>query len=192
MLILLSKSGNQLPAHPRVGVLVTPSNGALPDGRPYAADNEAYVGFDRARYLAMLRRLEAYRPPLFVAVPDVVGDHESTKLRWARWSPTIREFWPQYPLAFVCQDGCIPGDIPTDADVLFIGGTTEWKLSFAARAIANDPRWIHVGRVNTARRARLVKSWGVDSIDGTGPTRYPKSELPRLIRATEHEQGSLL
>ena len=46
--------------------------------------------------------------------------------------------------------------------------------------------YIHVGRVNSMRRIRLCIDAGVNSVDGTGPTRFCKV-TPRLNRATRSD-----
>lgn len=188
MILLVAKSASQLPDHPRIGTLVTPSNGAVPGSRPWAADNEAYVGFDRARFTAMVERIRQYPDCLFVAAPDVVGDHQATRRRWDRWAGAIWNVG--LPAAFVAQDGCQPDDVPPEAAAVFIGGTTEWKLG-PARAVVEahaGRRWVHVGRVNTRRRLRLVKAWGADSADGTSMARFPDSRLPTLLKEIDHQQ----
>lgn len=65
---------------------------------------------------------------------------------------------------------------------IFIGGSTEWKLS----AIMPWGRWakdrglyVHVGRVNSSKRIALCGQAGADSFDGTAVTRYA-SNLARL------------
>ena len=44
--------------------------------------------------------------------------------------PALKAFG--VPLAFVAQDGMTPEDIPQDAGVVFIGGSTSCKLRTAA------------------------------------------------------------
>jgi hypothetical protein len=118
---------------------------------------------------------------LFVAVPDVVADHQATLRRWKRWRGVV----DRWPAAFVAQDGCL--EVPDDADALFIGGSTEWKLSEAARRLIDD-RWCHMGRVNTHRRLRLAKSWGVDSVDGSSMAMFTDTYVASFLEATHHTQ----
>ena len=189
MLLLVAKSEISLPDHPRVGTLVTPDNGATVSGlRPWAMDNSAFSGFDEDRFLRMVKRLSGTPGCLFLTVPDVVADHEATLDRWLYWSPRLRPYG--FPLAFVGQDGC--ETVPPVADVLFIGGSTEWKLSaHAQRLIRGFDGWVHVGRVNSNRRLRLVKSYGADSVDGSGMAMFTETKLPGYLDASEFEQLSL-
>jgi len=65
---------------------------------------------------------------------------------------------------------------------IFLGGSTEWKLSTmrhwgefcAARGVH-----YHVGRVNTLKRFRLAHVAGADSVDGSSASRYAVT-LPAL------------
>lgn len=58
---------------------------------------------------------------------------------------------------------------------VFVGGSTEWKLSTMAgwaRLAHECGARCHVGRVNSALRARLCDIAGADSIDGSKASRY--------------------
>jgi len=182
--LFVAKSQSQLPDHPRVGSLVTPSNGAIP-GAVWAADNEAFVGFDARKFSMMLERISSYDGCRFVSVPDVVADHKATLARWRQWRQRIAQ-----PAAFVLQDGC--REIPDDADAVFVGGSTEWKLSDDARRLVEGFQgWKHMGRVNTHRRIKVAKSWGCDSVDGTAMSMFTDAKLPMLLAASEYEQLTL-
>jgi hypothetical protein len=164
--------------------LVVPSNGAIP-GDVWAADNEAFVGFEARKFNRMLDRIAHYPGCRFVAVPDVVGDHEATLKRWRQWRGRISQ-----PAAFVLQDGC--QEVPDDAQAVFIGGTTEWKLSSQARRLVEDfDGWKHMGRVNSHRRLRLAKAWGMDSVDGSSMARFTDTKLPGFLLASEHKHEVL-
>jgi hypothetical protein len=86
---------------------------------------------------------------------------------------------------FVCQVGATYDTVPTDADVLFLGGTTEWKLGPDAWRIVErakaDGRWVHMGRVNSWRRFDTARQMGCDSVDGTYLTFGPDTNLPKLL-----------
>ena len=94
--------------------------------------------------------------------PDVVGDAEATLKQWHVWKDNI-----PYPLAFACQDGMEPQDVPREAVCCFIGGTTDWKLTNAHRFKGIRPL-LHIGRVNGSIRMNWAKDIGADSVDGTG------------------------
>jgi hypothetical protein len=77
-----------------------------------------------------------------------------------------------YRPALVAQDGLEALPVPWEAfDVLFIGGSTAWKLSEACFSLIAEAKrrgkWVHMGRVNSLRRLRIAKSVGCDSVDGT-------------------------
>lgn len=149
-------------------------------GLPWAADNCAFGDkFDADKLLAWLPRMAEFRPTcLFVAAPDVVGDSAATLARWWEWQPLLQG----WPLAFVCQDGQQPEDIPAECDVIFIGGTTEWKLSESAtdciRWAQANGKGVHIGRVNWGKRYahfRAMKGSEHWTTDGTR-TRYDGRE----------------
>jgi hypothetical protein len=106
---------------------------------------------------------------LFAVAPDVVGDAKATLKRSLPMLPKIRALG--YKAAFVGQDGATI-DLPWgEFDCLFIGGTTAWKLSQAAGDLIaegkRNNKWVHVGRVNSYSRMRVVAALGADSVDGT-------------------------
>lgn len=171
-----------------LGVLLQPDTayiasrlGAFPF---YAIDNGCFAKgdrFDLPAYLDWLQEIGS-RPDaeqcLFATAPDVVGDAQATLARSLPVLPLIRA--AGLPAAFVAQDGSeADGMIPWDAiDAVFIGGSTEWKLSPAAQAVTTEAKrrgkHVHMGRVNSKRRLELAANWGCDSADGTllafGPT----------------------
>ena len=112
-----------------------------------------------------------------------MGDHEATLIRSAPWLPKIRALG--FPAAFVIQDGATIDTIPwDDFDAVFIGGTTDFKLSDTAldiiRAAKDRGKWVHVGRVNSRRRFLRFSSIA-DSCDGTFLTFGPRIRLPELL-----------
>jgi hypothetical protein len=157
-------------------------------GSVWCADNgcfgKGYPG--ETVWYAWLKREALTEPELcmFAVAPDVVGDHAATWERAASWLPRIRELG--VPAAFVAQDGMNAETFTEWAafDVLFIGGTTAWKLSETARQLVCEAKRhgkrVHMGRVNSRRRLRLAAAWGVDSVDGTLLTYGPDVHLPRL------------
>lgn len=145
----------------------------------YAVDNECFTRpFSEARYRALLQRLIAVHGTescLFATAPDVVGNARATLQLSAAWLPAIRELG--MPVALVAQDGLEEQAIPwSEFDVLFIGGSTAWKLGIAAADIMNEARtrgkWLHVGRVNSVYRASRLRIQP-DSIDGTAWAKHP-------------------
>jgi hypothetical protein len=144
-----------------------------PDAR-FAIDNGAFSRFDREAFESLLER-ENHRRHLcrFVAVPDVVGSARRTLEVFDRWYERIG----QWPLALVAQDGQEDLPIPWELiKAVFVGGSTEWKLSFHAQTVIKAAqalgKWVHVGRVNKPARFEYFEKLGADSIDGTGLARY--------------------
>jgi hypothetical protein len=89
----------------------------------------------------------------------------------------------------VAQDGCTdqPHLIPWgEFDVLFLGGTDDFKLGRDAAAVSGEANSrgvpIHMGRVNSLRRLRIASSLDCASVDGTYLAFGPDKNLPRLLR----------
>lgn len=154
---------------------------------PWAIDNGCYTQpdfFTLEGYVEWMKLHAAGRPTcLFATAPDVVGDALATWERSRQVLPVIRALG--YPAALVAQDGIEGLTVEWDAfDCLFIGGTTEWKLSEAAfRMVAEAKargKWAHMGRVNSRRRLRVAAQSGCDSADGTGLCFAPDRRLRQL------------
>jgi len=156
-----------------VGQLLTPLNGFTNKGRKFGIDNGAYARFDEKAFMARLgKELENRERCLFVCAPDVVGSARRTLEVFQHWHPKLFG----WPVALVCQDGQEDLPMPWNLiEAVFIGGSTEWKLSKHAIAILKAARilgkWCHVGRVNTPDRLGVFEDLA-DSIDGTGLSRF--------------------
>lgn len=154
-----------------VGIMRTPNMGNSPEAVsqfPYwAADNGCFSArWEPARWLAFLTRWATVPNCLFAVCPDVVADAAATRARWDQWAPTVRALG--YTVAYVLQDGEDGSTVPADADWLFIGGSTEYKLSATVgRIVATSSVPVHMGRVNSARRMSLAARMGCASADGT-------------------------
>tara|TARA_R110002020_G_scaffold469119_1_gene693874 strand:- start:899 stop:1525 length:627 start_codon:yes stop_codon:yes gene_type:complete len=106
---------------------------------------------------------------LFAVAPDVLGDNVGTKIRSIPMLRKIRELG--YKAAYVIQDGEKVNTVCWDElDCIFVGGTTQYKLSQDAENIVkeakNKDKWVHMGRVNTWTRFKNAKYMGCDSADG--------------------------
>lgn len=166
------------------GVLAVPRDrNSLTEGVRWAADNGAFSGFDPVAFEKMLERHTWARERcLWSAAPDVVGDARATARLFDEWAPRIRA--RGYKVALVAQDGLDRAGVPwDDIDAIFIGGTTGYKLGAAAARIVAEShllgKWSHMGRVNTARRLQYAAAIGVDSVDGSGWSRFPVEMLRR-------------
>lgn len=148
-------------------------------GHGLALDNGAWSAhtagrpFDEA---AFVRAVEAHTSDSldFVVCPDVVMDAAGTRSMIARWLA-----WTLARTSVVLlpvQDGMEGDNLPLSRRVgVFVGGSTEWKeasMEYWARRAHAAGAWCHVGRVNSVRRLRMARAAGVDSIDGSGPSRF--------------------
>lgn len=155
--------------------------------RPFAMDNGAFAKFEVNGFLKMLEKHEPRRDLCrFVAAPDVVGCARRTLECFHHWQPILA----RWPVAFVCQDGMESLEIPwANLAAVFIGGSTDWKMSKHAAAIVKASRvigkWCHVGRINTPGRLEYFQDLGADSCDGTGLAQYSHMRLNIHQRATE-------
>lgn len=172
----------------RLGCITTPDQGNVhfPDEWDVIADNGCFSRkWTEAAWLPWL--LDQPRSIRFAVAPDVFHPdgsecHTETLERWRHYGPLIERhgFIP----AFVLQVGATPTNIP-DAPVLFIGGTTEWKLGPQAWAITARAKyagqWVHMGRVNSDRRFTTARAMRCDSVDGTFLVYGPDKNLPKLL-----------
>lgn len=174
-----------------LGRLLTPrhyssSIDSVADGMELAADNDCFQGLDRRAFEAMLEALEPVAGALrFVTAPDKVADARRTLLRFRVWGPRIRA--RGFRVALVLQDGMTVDGIPWgEFDALFVGGSTEYKLGAEVREIVREARrrgvWVHMGRVNSYRRARYAFEIGCSSVDGSGWAQFKTSMRPRWTR----------
>lgn len=205
-----------------MGLLVQPGNRYDLQVHRYpswAGDNGAFTkakgGFSADKFRAMLRRpalLAAQATCRFIVAPDklvvlpcgtVVGDARDTLDQFTAWAEEIRSVG--YPVALVAQNGLetMLDDVPWHlVDVLFIGGSTEWKISQAAAVCCvrahSEGKKTHMGRVNSGKRMRIAQEMGCDTADGTFLAFGPAKNLPRLIvwldecekRASAHQEAA--
>lgn len=139
---------------------------------PFALDNDAFTcwrdgkPFDVASWRATLTwAKQSGFTPLWVLVPDVVADRDATLDSWHQYRDEAKSFG--WPLAFAVQDGMKPEDVPNDASVVFVGGTTDWKWRNVPMWASSFPR-VHVARVNGEHRLWRCEELGIESVDGSG------------------------
>jgi hypothetical protein len=170
--------------------MVTPKRRglALPAGRRWAADIGMAGDVAVTGYVDWLAGLSSARERcLFVVVPDLLCDAVATLERFRWWAWRIKA--GGWPVALVAQDGLESlRRWPCEYDALFVGGSTQWKMSDAAawcirRAKREQGAWVHVGRVNSQKRIRHFQTMGVDSVDGTTVTYAPDKMYRRLDKA---------
>lgn len=162
-----------------VGQLLTPlTRYRLRDpAKPWAIDNGFFSpGASIAAWLTLLEREKHHSQNcLFVTLPDVVGSARRTLEVYDHWRRDER--LRGWRCALVCQDGQEHLPIPwADIAAVFLGGSTNWKcgphavhIIKAAKALGKH---VHVGRVNGSERWQHFADIGVDTVDGTGLSRY--------------------
>lgn len=150
---------------------------------PYGLDNGCFKSFDRVAWDRLLDQAEIDRP-VFACLPDIVCDAQRT----AELFQCFKQHTNSIPRALVLQNGIERVTIPWDElAAVFVGGDDNFKTSpeaiRAARTAKMLGKWVHVGRVNTARR---VFNWlGLaDSIDGSGISQYDHM-LEDVLKAIE-------
>ncbi len=153
-------------------------------GIPWAADNDCFQRLDAPRYRAMLEAIWGLPGCLFVTAPDVVGDASATLDLWSDWRVELSAAWQ--PIALVAQDGLTADRVPwQQLDALFIGGTTEFKLSEQAQRLGREARlrgkWLHMGRVNSRKRFDYARAIGCDSVDGSSYSKWRNTWLPDAL-----------
>jgi len=193
MMVMVTNSSSMLTGYlagkyqGRIGWLLSPGGWREPHSwLGYGIDNGAFPLFasgkpfnDAAFYSHCDRVKGRTHKPLWIAVPDVVGDREGTLRSWFAHSPQVAQYG--CPLAFVVQDGMTPDDIPPNASVVFVGGTNDWKMRSVPMFTAAFPR-VHVGRINGEKGLWECHEAGAESCDGTGWMRCGEERAAGLLR----------
>lgn len=173
------------------GFMLTPKKGLTTlsedptNKRVWAVDNGAFSGkFNEKLFFNFLERMLPYQDRcLFCACPDVMLDPIKTYEQFIKYSERIKDLG--YPVAFIAQDGQENLSFPEDFDWLFIGGSTEWKMSQSATDCiikANSiGKKIHIGRVNSYKRLKHFQPYGIKSVDGNKLKYAPDAETKRII-----------
>lgn len=170
LLYFASTSSRLHGTHPHLGVMVNALTGSVArgvkEGRTWGLDNGAYSGrFDPAVLCAALDRYAPWQGSCaFVVSPDVPGAGDATLDLLRTWAGAIRQ--AGYRAAFVLHPGVTA--LP-DCDALFIPASNLHspdvpRLAQEARLAG---KWVHVGRVNSARRTTSMARLGAHSVDGT-------------------------
>jgi hypothetical protein len=163
-------------------------------GIPWALDNGVFGAWQGGKVWTeepLYRFLDAYAAwkPSWVVVPDWVGDRDLTLQRWYQHVDALKAYG--VPLAMAVQDGMTIEDVPSDCDVVFVGGSTSWKWRNLRMWTENFPR-VHVGRVNSLRLLLMAEKSGAESCDGTGWFRDPtRTKELEFYLSGNHDQGDL-
>ena len=166
-----------------------------------AVDNGVFsktIPFSESKFRKLVETIAANpsnkSKTLFVVAPDVVGDAAATLAKFPEWAAWIKS--QGLPVALAAQDGLenMMDQIQWDlVDVLFIGGSTDWKIGKFDSA-EKTAAWgklfveaqnrgipIHMGRVNTNERiAGPAQQVGAGTVDGTYLAYGPDQNLPKL------------
>ncbi len=177
--------------HERLGFMMTPDMGnRIPDDAWLAADNACFnnpKAYSDERYEKFLHRMPKNRT-LFATAPDVLGNHDKTVERSIPMLRRLRLLG--FKPAFVAQDGWNEMTTPwEDMQVLFVGGSTEFKFRGGRLAVAAAKRRgkeAHMGRCNSLDRLRASIGIGCDSADGTYLKFGPDINWPRLKYWLDH------
>ena len=152
----------------------------------YCLDNGAWVDFQAQRpfdadaFERLIDRLGARAD--WIVLPDIVAGGLASLEMSLRWSNRCLSACPMVLLAV--QDGMGESDVAPFVGPsvgIFLGGSTEWKISNMARwgtFCRQRGIYYHVARVNTARRMFLAASSGADSVDGSSGSRFAVTVPP--------------
>lgn len=175
-------------------LLLTPDRPERWGFQRIAIDNGAWGCFQRGiewtpeRFLPLVHEHGA--DAMWVVAPDIVMGGAESLARSLSWLPELLQLTPRVLIAV--QNGMTDDDLRPHVGSrvgLFVGGDTEWKefsLPMWGKLAQETACWLHVGRVNSARRIRLCALAGAHSFDGTSASKYAVT-LPRLDGAARQQ-----
>lgn len=143
-------------------------------------DNGAWTDFQAGRefgddaFERLIDKLGARAA--MIVLPDIVAGGLASLEMSLRWSNRCLSVCPLALLAV--QDGMTEADVSPFVGRsvgVFLGGSTEWKISTMGQWGAFCRRrgvHYHVARVNTGKRMAMAVAAGADSIDGSSASRY--------------------
>ena len=194
-------AGRSALENPNIGQLLSPLGWRRPQCEIYACDNDVFAHREdpewwrregETRWLKMLDKMADLPPPLWLILPDIVGNWAETIERAHRYRHEVESRGLRVALAL--QDGCNWKEVNDFAPFcVFVGGSTRWKWENVPRVVAmfQNRVWVHVGRVNGEKRIRYVRKLGVDSADGTGLCRFFDEQLPKVLRGLNCDSPQL-
>jgi len=123
----------------RLGVLFTPGTTLEPMDLQYVLDNGRFSArkegtkWSEKKFMEMLDEAKKlHYDPIWLVVPDVVGDSRKTLEEWNIWYDKLIQYG--WKLAIAVQNGMTVDDIlqlQNKPDVIFVGGSTDWKWKMA-------------------------------------------------------------
>ncbi len=168
------------------GQLLTPLTRYRRHTKVFGVDNGGFSGAKPEGFKRILDNQRDFKHNcLFAAVPDKVGCHKETLAMWSEY----HHLADGYKKAFVVQDGF--DEWPSNADAIFLGGSTEFKDSYEAeqivKAALGNKMHVHIGRVNTIYRFYHFHCIGAHTCDGSGVSMYDGT-FDKLISALNKKE----
>jgi hypothetical protein len=172
-------------------LIVSPTGVLRSEGFKYALDNGAWTAFQQGRPFndALFWRAvdQLGERADWIVLPDIVaGGRRSLDMSLA-WLDRLRGL--PTPLLIAVQNGMELDDVRpflSPSVGIFIGGDTAWKETTAldwGQLARRRNCYLHVGRVNSARRIAICAAAGASSFDGSSVSRFADSLSP-LDKAT--------
>jgi hypothetical protein len=170
------------------GWLFSPTNYSKNFKGSFCMDNGCFSAhlnnktWDENGFYKYVRDFVSYKPD-FIVVPDIIaGGMKSLKFSLDYVESISR---PRY---LAVQDGMISNPVRLVLDKfdgIFVGGTIIWKMNTAKMWV--DVAHLHgikchVGRIGTFQGYALCEAWGVDSVDGTNPSRNCNERPLRMFK----------
>lgn len=163
-------------------LLVSATGSHRCEGFQYAIDNGAWTAFqkgrpfDHAAFRTLLAKHGAGAD--WIVLPDVVADRVATLVQARAY---LEEFPVGYRWLLPVQDGMTEADVEPFLGRIYglaIGGLTPWKLSSApawGRLALKHGLYLHMLRVNSAKRINVAAAAGCHSVDGTSAIKFPST-----------------
>ena len=184
-----------------IGILSSPSYFRVPpQNLNYILDNGAFSAWKNNQpwneelfYTIIHRLIIEEIIPYFVVIPDIVcgglKSLEQSQIHMGR----LPKHWKKY---LPVQDGMTTGDIDLEnIDGIFVGGSVRWKWKTAREwcdFAHNHNVRCHIGRVGSIRDYIKADSCGADSVDGSGPSRNNRMDIPiKFLEIISKEQKKL-
>ena len=174
-----------------IGLLYTPNRTEKPISYlPYVLDNGAYSAAINGRdfnwtlwWAAVDKYCNHYQVPEWLVLPDKPFDSLRTFRLWNDFYGEHTQRARTVNFALAVQDGMTPKQIevlPRKPDVIFIGGSTDWKWKTVKDWCSAFPR-VHVARVNGRKSLDICHAAGAESCDGSGWFRGREAQLLEMV-----------
>jgi hypothetical protein len=169
-----------------IGILSSPSYWRNPTDISYILDNGAFIAWknrtcwDELLFYSVVERMQKEKiVPYFVVVPDIVcGGKKSLDFSMDHIH-NLPSGWAKY---LPVQDGMTTQDIVLSGLAgIFVGGSIDWKWRTArewCKFAHKNNILCHIGRVGTIKNYIRAEKCGADSVDGSGPTRNNRMDIP--------------